>query len=278
MKKLLLSAALFFGLATTSQADQLQGVSLSGAPLITVYGGYAQLTPLQAMVTITNSSGRSLRLGLQRQIRQEVNGSENNFCWGVACYPPTVTTSPASITLANGATDNSMVLDYTPNNRPGITVIRYAVYETGTLDSTYVTVRYDASQRVLATAASRAPEAVLSQPWPNPAATTTELHFQLPAGALHAGRLVLVSLADGRQVRDISLAAALPTGASGMAAGGCHVERAGHDLVTPSAKVVGAGVVLLDVRGLAPGFYSCLLLHGAQGRGQLLAARRLLVQ
>ncbi|WP_210522087.1 hypothetical protein [Hymenobacter terricola] len=250
MNKYLLSAALLLGIATTSQAGRLQGVTMTGAPAITIMGGFAQALPLQADVVITNSSGRSLRLGLQRQIRSEVVGTENNFCFGVNCYPPTVTTAPSPITLADASTDNSMVLDYTPNNLPGITVIRYALYEVGTQDSTYLTVTFNATQRALATTASKAPESVLSQPWPNPAAagTTSELRYQLPANSRGA-HLVLISMADGRRVRDLVLPVTLAD-----------------------------GLISFRTDGLAAGIYSCLLLSGADGRGELLAARRLQVQ
>lgn len=250
MQKFLLAAALVLGATTASQAGRLQGVTLSGAPAITIQGGYAQAAPLQAIVTITNASGRTLSLGLQRQIHSEVMGSENNFCFGINCYPPNITTSPSPISLPNAGTDNSMVLDYTPNNQPGITVIRYAVYEVGTQDSTYLTVTFNASQRLLATAASRAPESVLSQPWPNPAApgTATELRYRLPAhgGSAH---LVLISLADGRRVRDFVVPVALTE-----------------------------GVIRVGTEGLAAGLYSCLLVGQVDGRRQLLAARRLQVQ
>jgi hypothetical protein len=250
MNKFLLSAALLLGVATTSQAGRLQGVALSGAPAVTIMGGFAQALPLQANVVISNNSGRSLRLGLQRQIRTEVVGSENNFCFGVNCYPPNVTTAPSPIVLANAATDNSMVLDYTPNNNSGITIIRYALYEVGTQDSTYITVTYNATQRALATTASKAPESVLSQPWPNPAAagTTSELKYTLPANSRGA-HLVLVSMADGRRVRDLVLPVTLAE-----------------------------GLVRFRTDGLAAGIYSCLLLSGADGRGELLAARRLQIQ
>jgi hypothetical protein len=249
MKKFLLSAALFCGVASASQAGQLQGVTLSGTPLITVYGGYEQTLPLQANVRITNNSGRTLRLGFQRQIISEVAGSENNFCFGVNCYPATVSTSPtsAAVVLTDGSFDDTAVLDYTPNSNSGITVIRYALYEQGSTDSAYVTVRFDASQRLLATSASRAPESVLSQPWPNPAAagTAAELRYQLPAGS-NGAHLILVSLADGRRVRDIVLPVALAEGS-----------------------------IRLSTNDIAAGLYSCLLIGGAEGRGQLLAARRL---
>jgi hypothetical protein len=274
MKKMLL-AALLCGAIGTSQAGQLQGVTLSGAPSITVLGGYTQTNPLQYTMRITNGSGRTLRLGMQRQIRSEVAGSENNFCFGINCYPSNVSVSPANspIVVANGAFDESAILDYNPNNRPGITVIRYAVFEQGTQDSAYITVRFDASRAVLATAASRAPESVLSQPWPNPATagTPAELRFALPSGT-HSATLQLISLADGRRVRQVALQASPAAfGAAGIAAGGCV---AGGCYVF-TGPVGTESRVVVATEGLAPGYYSCLLVDS---RGQFLAARRLLVQ
>lgn len=247
MKKLLLAA---FALAAASPvyAGRLQGVTISGAPRIVVTGTYTQAAPLQAAIRITNNSGRTLTLGFQRQIIMEVPGSENNFCFGVNCFPPNVTTSPtnAPVVLPNGQFDDSGILDYTPNNRPGITTIRYALFEQGTQDSTYVTVVFDASRSSLAVAATRAAESILSQPWPNPAAAgAAELRYTLPTGTTQ-GQLVLFSLADGRRVREVALRS-----------------------FGPEARV------LVGTEGLAPGFYSVHLLGD---NGRLLAARRLQVQ
>ena len=249
MKKVLLTL-LSCATIGLSQAGQLQGVTISGAPLITVTGGYTQPL-LGTSPNITNNSGRTLTLGLQRQIISEVAGSENNFCFGSGCYGPGVTTSPANapLVLTNGASINPMtdffILDYTPNGQAGITTIRYALFEQGTQDSTYVTVVFDAS-RPLATTAFAAAESILSQPWPNPAAAgAAELRYTLPAGTTR-GQLVLFSLADGRRVREVALRG-----------------------FGPEARV------RVGTEGLAPGFYSIHLL-GDDGR--LLAARRLQVQ
>ena len=251
MRTFLLAAALLLGTAVASQANRLVGVTLSGAPALTVRGGYSDVA-LTTTITVTNTSGSAKTLGLQRQIRSEVTGSENSFCFGVGCYPSSVTTSPtnAPLVLANNASDNSMVLDYLPNNRAGITIIRYAVYVQGSQDSTYVTVTYDASQRVLATAPSQAVASILSQPWPNPAtaAQPAQLRYQLPADCRSA-HLVLVSLADGRRVRDLLL-----------------------------PVTFAEGRVVLPLQGLAAGLYSCLLLSEAGRGSQVLAARRLLVE
>lgn len=249
MRNFFLAATLLATVSFSARAGQLQGVSLRGAPLATVQGPASQTT-LDLTVAITNNTGRTLTLGLQRQIRSAVAGSENNFCFGPNCYPSTVTTSATAspVVLASGGVDRTMVLDYTPNGKVGITTIRYAVFEQGTNDSTYITVRFDASQ-ALASAAAHAAESLLSSPWPNPTAagSTSELSYQLPVGSGPA-ELVLVSLADGRRVRSLAV-----------------------------PFVLTAGRLQLPTNSLAPGLYSCLLLGGADGR-QLLAARRLQIQ
>ncbi|MGI4873489.1 MAG: hypothetical protein ACRYFX_20220 [Janthinobacterium lividum] len=249
MRNFFLATALLATASFSARAGQLLGVSLQGAPTTTVLATPRQAT-LELTVAITNTTGRTLTLGLQRQIRSAITGSENNFCFGPNCYPATVTTSATAspVVLANGGTDRTMVLDYTPNSKPGITTVRYAVFEQGTTDSTYITVRFDASN-VLASTAAHAAESLLSSPWPNPTAagSTTELSYQLPAGS-GAAELVLVSLADGRRVRSLAVPFALM-----------------------------AGRIQLSTENLAPGFYTCLLLGGSDGR-QLLAARRLQIQ
>ena len=276
MKKILLAAIL--GLAGTAQAGQLQGVVLRGAPNVTVVGGYQQGV-LQFDLRVTNNSGRTLRLGMQRLVRTAPAGSENNFCFGVNCYPPNVTTSPANapVVLNTGAFDDSGVLDYTPNNTPGIAVIRYAVFEQGTQDSTYITVRFDAS-RPTSTVAGRRTENILAQPFPNPVARggSVALRYALPAGS-PTGRLVLVSLATGARLREMPLLSAADINAGrffgqgqSIMAGGCYVLGSDYR--------VGAGAetsIVLRTESLVAGLYSCLLLDG---RGQLLAARRLQVQ
>ncbi|QNH60707.1 hypothetical protein H4317_10925 [Hymenobacter sediminicola] len=260
MKKIYLSCVALALSAGFAEAGRLQNVVLGGAPRITILGGYQQAGPLQATFTITNNNTRSLQLGLQRQIISEVSGTENNFCFGTGCYPPSVTTAPSPITVAAGAVDNTFLGDYVTNGRAGITTIRYAVYEVGTQDSTYVTVVYDAS-RPLKTSPMAASEQVLSQPAPNPAAggAAFRLTYSLPSHVRQA-HLVLVSLTDGRRVYDLPLQSANTF--SGILAGGCIVDK--------------AGVITISTVGLARGLYSCLLI--ADDRSTPLAARRLLVQ
>jgi hypothetical protein len=199
-------------------------VSFSGGTALTIVGGYSQSNPLAAQFGITNTSGQDLTLGLERQIISAVPGSENNFCFGTGCYPPTVSIAPLPITLPAGATDNTFVGDYTPNNYAGVTRIRYAFYDVNgagvAADTAYVTVTYDASQRVAGLAADLAASTLLGAPAPNPAVAGAEVRFSLDAAApkgataaplerSHVKRLVPASAVINRPNSPTRLAGAL---------------------------------------------------------------------
>ena len=181
--------------------------------------------------------------------------------------------------LTTGAFDDTGVLDYTPNNAPGIAVIRYAVFERGTQDSTYLTVRFDAS-RPLAAVASRSTESILAQPFPNPAARGeyVQLNFAGPAAA--AGTVRVVSLGTGQLAEQFALnetpAPPLDPSFIDWCGTGLLNNLPRHYFVAVTAAEGGAKTGLVfGTQGLAPGLYVCLLLDA---RGQLLAARRLQVQ
>lgn len=290
--------SLVAGLLISSAAVALP-VSFSTGPAVTVVGGYSQ-SVLQTTVGITNTGTPTLTLGLERQIRLEVAGSENNFCFGVGCYPPSVSVAPDPVTLAAGATDNSLVIDYTPNGLPGITVIRYAVYNrtgTGTAaDTAYITVTFDARQAVVTGRADDlAASLLLTAPAPNPAAAGTDVTLTIGVDAPRGAALRLVDLRDGRTVRTVALTADFMgkcgtvapvepinntcSGGSGtgptpgIVAGGCYGPN------TPAAPTrtpaPAPTTIRVSTAGLAAGVYGCQLVDG---HGQPRAMRRLVVQ
>lgn len=252
-------------------AAQALSVQISPATSLTVVGGYAQSTPLAATFTITNTGTRALDLGLQRQMIQDVSGSQNNFCFGVGCYPPNVSISPQPISLAAGASDNSFIGDYEPLGNSGIAIIRYAVYDlngAGTSDdTTYVTVTFDArSANGLAEELAQSP--LLSAPFPNPAAVGETITLPLAAEALTAAHQVqLTSLTDGRLVRQYACPAPVIGFCGTIAPGGC--------IPAPATGTPEGSSVSISTRGLAPGLYACTLVNAS---GRPLAARRLVVR
>ena len=265
--------------------------------------------------SITNTGTRNLTLGLARQVRYAVPGSENSFCFGVGCYPPVVSIAPQPIMLAPGAVDNSFIGDYLPNGQAGITVVRYAFYDVNgsgaSGDTAYVTISYDASQRVTGLAADLAASSLLSAPAPNPAVAGADIVFTLAADAPWGSTLRLFDLRDGRTVRasgtgqrTSSVASATAydndnddnddnddNGSCGNGGGGCGNGGGGCGNGGGGGGGAGAGsgtgggygpgsartatTITFSTAGLAAGVYACQLMDG---RGRPRAMRRFVVQ
>src|SRR5688500_17855019 len=99
MKKTLLTVlgSLFMFAAQAQLSLQLNN------PPATVYVGYTQ-SIISATFSVTNTGTQPLNIHVARYALSEVPGSENNFCWGVNCYPPNVSVSPDFETIAPGGT------------------------------------------------------------------------------------------------------------------------------------------------------------------------------
>src|SRR5687768_6401808 len=147
MKKTLL--ALFAAFSVSAAIAQTSTLQIQNAPA-TVYGGYTQAMPLAANFPIVNTGTQAVDVKVARKVISAVSGSENNFCWGVNCYPPFVSVSPDAETIPAAGSNNTFIGDYTPNGMPGITTIRYSFFKTtGSPDSVHVTIRFDASAAVM---------------------------------------------------------------------------------------------------------------------------------
>lgn len=197
MKKLLLTALAAFAFASAEAQISLQ---LQNPPA-TVVGGYSQTSPLQAAFPIVNTGATAIDVLVARKMLTEVTGSENNFCWGFDCYPPNVSVSPNQVTIGAGATNNTFIADYLPNNQPGVTTVRYSFFRMGSTDSVHHTVSFDATSAVSSTKKELAGLAALSAPSPNPARDLTLIQYTLPGNAKSAKIRLLNAI--GRVVKEI---------------------------------------------------------------------------
>ncbi|KAA9333576.1 T9SS type A sorting domain-containing protein [Adhaeribacter soli] len=180
MKKTLLT---IFSAFAFSAAFAQSGLQLQNAPT-TVYGSYSQSNPLQATFPVVNTGSQPLTIKVARKMIAEVSGSENNFCWGVDCYPPFVSVSPNPETIAAGTTNQSFIADYTPLNNPGITTIRYSFFkDSGSPDSVHVTIHFDATSAISGVKQGLNAAVTLSSPMPNPANELTAIPYSIPAGS-----------------------------------------------------------------------------------------------
>lgn len=182
MKKILL--AFVAGLTFSAAVAQSTTVSLQTPSTTVVFGGYNQAT-IAATFPVVNTGTQPIDLKVRRKVIQEVAGSENNFCWGVNCYPPFVSVSPDPETIAAGATNNSFIADYSPWGHPGITIVRYTFFRaTNATDSVHVTLRFDATAATMGTKKDINGNTVsLDAPKPNPANELTTIGFNVPANS-----------------------------------------------------------------------------------------------
>ena len=200
MKKTLLALFAAFSFSGVFAQSVIQ---VQNAPA-TVYGGYTQTT-LQTTFPVVNTGAQPLNIKVARKMITEVTGSENNFCWGVNCYPPNVSVSPDPEVINGGATNNSFIADYTPNNHAGTTVIRYSFFkETGSPDSVHVTISFDATAAVSGTKKDQNASLTIGNPMPNPANDMTAIPFNIPAGSKTA-KLRLFN-AIGGLVKEVNIA------------------------------------------------------------------------
>ena len=181
MKKTLL--AIFAGFAFSGAVAQSTTIQPQNAPG-TVYGGYTDAM-LEASFPVVNTGTQPISVKVSKKVISEVTGSENNICWGIACYPPFISVSPDPETIPAGGSNSSFKGDYIPNGMPGITTIRYSFFRaTGATDSVHVTVRFDASAAVLGTRKDLNNNAIsICAPQPNPANEMTTIAFSLPANS-----------------------------------------------------------------------------------------------
>lgn len=201
MKRILLVVMAAFSVAAVQAQSQLP-LQTQNAPA-TVYGGYTQPAPLVASFPVVNTGSQALNIKVARKVISEVAGSENNFCWGVNCYPPFVSVSPDAENIAAGATNSSFIADYTPMNMPGITIIRYSFFKENSTDSIHTTVRFDATSAVNSTKKNMDNVASISAPSPNPARDLTMIRYNLP-GNTRNNKLKVFN-AIGGVVKEVSL-------------------------------------------------------------------------
>lgn len=200
MKKFLLSAfSAFLFTGAYAQTSQLQ---IQNAPTV-VNGSSAVGSVLSATFPIMNTGSQGANVKVARKMLIEVAGSENNFCWGVDCYPPTVSVSPNPETIAANAANSSFIADYKPNGFPGMTRIRYSFFKTnGTPDSVHTIITFNGSA-ISGTRKDADLNNLIGMPSPNPANEMTVIPFNLPAGTKNAKLRVLNAI--GGLVKEMNL-------------------------------------------------------------------------
>ena len=168
MNKILLVICLLAGtLAANAQSLRVTNM----APFV---NGLPTASLLESNSIITNTSNQDLAVKVTSQILQQAPGSFSNFCWGINCYPPSVTTSPDAIALSPGQSNNSFKADYLPLESVGVTRVKYCFFVVGNpTDSVCTVVTFDTRPN---SASSRLAKAEMKA-YPNPATDVVSLSY-----------------------------------------------------------------------------------------------------
>lgn len=132
---------------------------------------------MDAYVDIINTSNNTIDVSVVRKSEILVAGHESNFCWGVSCYPPFISTSPTPQPIAPNGVDQTFKGQLNPNGISGLSRVTYCFYnEANTADSICLEFFYDIT---LGINSYNAGVDYLSQPSPNPANTMAAFSYRI---------------------------------------------------------------------------------------------------
>ncbi len=224
MKKssLIMFLSFFFGFA---QAQNIQIVD----PVSSVVGSADEIAHINLYVK--NNTANTQQIYLQRTIISLVPGHLSYFCFGITCYPPGVSKSPDNLTLAPGATDESVKTYIDPRSEIGVSTVNYCYFNLAKTDSACLLLTYD----MVATGIVNNSHRKFVKVFPNPADEYVNLAFNTEKVYVNAevqisdlsGRMVAtesVSTKEGLIKVDVST---LPAGvyACNLVADGVSIAR-----------------------------------------------------
>jgi hypothetical protein len=180
MKKLLLASvsALFAaGLSAQSLSvtHDTQGGIANGSTLVYYVD---QATSLETHdFDVHNTSGANITCKVRKAVQSQASANSLfYFCTDQLCYAPSTVVS-GNVTVNSGA-EFLLVTDFTPDNTPGISVVRYSVWNTANpADSVYFFIEYHVSPTGIA--AHQNVKASIGSPMPNPASAVFNMNYNL---------------------------------------------------------------------------------------------------
>lgn len=147
MKKiLLLLTAIIISLAAVySQSltlSDVDGNTIENGSTIVFGGTTGEI--IEGHIHITNTTGNDMDITVTKVEEELVDGSNNTFCVGINCYPPSTYVSN-SFTIEAGDTNDSFYGEYSANGNEGNSTITYIFKPTASPnDSVFATAEYQA--------------------------------------------------------------------------------------------------------------------------------------
>jgi hypothetical protein len=127
---------------------------------------------------VKNISDVTLGVVCVRKILENIEGSENSFCWGGLCFPPYVDTSFTTTSIDPQGISYEFSGDHDPKGYDGTTRVKYTFYDIENPDDNIaIIINYDASEPNAAQKFDLQP--ILSKAYPNPANNLVSVDYDL---------------------------------------------------------------------------------------------------
>lgn len=170
-------------------------------PMTEITGTLANTT-LEAHWGVVNTSSMAITTKVSREMIQEVEGSRNNFCWGIQCYGFGTDESPIPSTIQAGAADDTFHGYYEHQENLGTTIIEYCFFDQDNVqDKTCVTTTFIISNAN--DIANYKNDIELKSVAPNPVVGLSNFTYSIPGNPNNA-RVVIYNMV-GSMVKDIPL-------------------------------------------------------------------------
>lgn len=134
------------------------------------------LTLQHATAKVINISPDTMWIKASQDNLGAASGHIAYFCWGVTCYPPTVSISTTATMIAPGDTNSSFIGYLDPAGTTGVSVINYNFFNRDDVnDLVDISVTFDITTGIDELAGS----VNLSNAFPNPANSMTSISYNL---------------------------------------------------------------------------------------------------
>lgn len=156
---------------------------------IRVTGTDPSIDALVGYIWVKNTTSTEMpNVYVRRSMNQEVANTSNSFCFGINCYPPSVSQSAIPDTAKVGIINKSFYADYYPDGNGGLTSITFEFFDNitfGTPVSAKATIEFHISANSV-----KEDKLVFKGPYPNPASQITNFEYNLPSST-NSARLII---------------------------------------------------------------------------------------
>lgn len=246
MKRLLLLVSLFSAIAIYGYSQSLSLINPQGHVITNtsiIQAGTKDSLELITYLQVKNISSQTINVYCKKVEVAMMDSVETTMCWAGGCYPSFVNVSPNGAPMTAGQVVTDFVGHYGTTTghgfKSGESRVRWVFFnEANPNDSVYLIVKY--TSYPLGVDEKNAHSGMLSAAWPNPASSSANFNYTVPAGS--PGMIIVRNLV-------------------------------GAEVLAEQAEP-GSGTLTINTAGLSDGIYFCsLVLEGKINQTRKLVVR-----